>query len=120
MRDEVLQFDAAPDLSVLSWCAAEIRQSLQDAVDRLRRQLASGGADKAPLREARTAVHQAHGALSIVGLSGVPRVTAEAERFVEAIEGGALAFDEAKIELFSGACAAVAEYLEDLLAGEPH
>jgi chemosensory pili system protein ChpA (sensor histidine kinase/response regulator) len=120
MIEDDSQFDAAPDLSVLSWCAAEIRQSLQDAVDRLRRQLASGGADKAPLREARTSVHQAHGALSIVGLSGVPRVTAEAERFVEAIEGGALALDEAKIELFAGACAAVAEYLEDLLAGEPH
>ncbi|MCM5572396.1 Hpt domain-containing protein [Burkholderiaceae bacterium FT117] len=118
--DEVQQFDAAPDLSVLSWCAAEIRQSLQNSVDSLRRQLAAGPDDASALRAARTGVHQAHGALAIVGLSGVPALTAEAERFIDAIERGAASLDEAAVEAFAGACGAVAEYLDGLLAGDAH
>ena len=120
MRDEVQQFDAAPDLSVLSWCASEIRQSLQNAVDALRRQLGAGPDDASALRAARTGVHQAHGALAIVGLSGVPMMTAEAERFLDAVESGALSLDAAAVDAFAGACGAVAEYLDGLLAGEPH
>ena len=120
MRDEVQQFDAAPDLSVLSWCASEIRQSLQNAVDALRRQLGAGPDDASALRAARTGVHQAHGALAIVGLSGVPMMTAEAERFLDAVEGGAVSLDAAGVDAFAGACSAVAEYLDGLLAGEPH
>src|SRR5690606_14390003 len=120
MRNEVQQFDAAPDLSVLSWCASEIRQSLQNAVDALRRQLGAGPDDASALRAARTGVHQAHGALAIVGLSGVPMMTAEAERFLDAVESGALALDAAGVDAFAGACGAVAEYLDGLLAGEPH
>ncbi|MFA7666924.1 MAG: Hpt domain-containing protein, partial [Burkholderiaceae bacterium] len=113
-------FDMPPDLSVLSWCVNEIKQSLQAAVDGLRQRQTAGPDDADALAAARAAVHQAHGALAIVGLSGVPKVTAAAERFVEAIESAELALDPAATDVFGAACAAVAEYLDALLAGEPH
>ena len=44
--------DSGPELSVLSWCAGEIRQSLQTAGESLHRQLQAGPDDTSALRAA--------------------------------------------------------------------
>ncbi|NLD70191.1 MAG: hybrid sensor histidine kinase/response regulator, partial [Limnobacter sp.] len=112
--------DSGPELSVLSWCAGEIRQSLQAAGEALRRQLQAGPDDASALRAAGIALHQAHGALSVVGLSGVQVLTAEGERLLDAFGSGSVELTESRASAFERACTALAEYLDGLLAGDRH
>ncbi len=63
------------DLVTLSWCLGEIREAFAQAERHIEAQLESDSEDRAALRAARAAVHQAHGARQVVAIDGVPLVT---------------------------------------------
>jgi chemosensory pili system protein ChpA (sensor histidine kinase/response regulator) len=105
------------DPTSLSWCLAEIRESLARAETTLEEQLQADGQDEGRLRAARAWVHQAHGALHVVDLEGVAVVTQEAETLLERCDRGELVFDAGVVRALSRAFAAVVEHLEGVVAG---
>jgi chemosensory pili system protein ChpA (sensor histidine kinase/response regulator) len=105
------------DLTALSWCLGEIRESLSRAESALEQQLQSDGEDGARLRAARTWLHQAHGALQIVDLEGVAVVTQESESLLDRVDRGELPLNGEVVSELSRAFAAIVEYLEGVLAG---
>ncbi|MGE0805721.1 MAG: Hpt domain-containing protein, partial [Burkholderiaceae bacterium] len=107
-----------PDLSTLSWCLGEIRESLGDSEARLRAQQAAGMDDLSELRGARAALHQAHGALAIVDLAGVAQITGEAETLLDLVEREQLALSDELIAAVGAAYGALGEYLDGLLLGD--
>ncbi|MEB2336199.1 MAG: Hpt domain-containing protein, partial [Burkholderiales bacterium] len=113
----------APDLATLSWCAGEIRDSLAASEAKLREQFGRG--DGAPddelsaLRAARVTLHQAHGALVLVDLPGVPLLSAEAETLLDQVERGQLRLSRELVERIARSFGAIVEYLDEVLLGEP-
>src|SRR5690606_4264134 len=61
----------------------------------------------------------APGAMGVAALAGVPTGTGEAEPVPGAVARGQLALDEPLIAAFARAFAAILEYLDELLLGEP-
>ena len=106
------------DLGPLTWVKGEIDQALQRAGDALAQHEAGG--DKTPLKFCRTHVHQAHGALAIVGLDGVTQVTESLELLLAAVEDGRQRVGENTSPVIRRALDGVRQYLDDLLAGEPN
>ncbi len=110
-------FDTGP----LSWVMGEIRESLarsKTAVEEALTQDAEG--QSTTLRHAKTYLHQAHGALQIVDVDGVAIVTETIEDLLDRLDSGQLALSEDVAQAIVNACAAVTEYLEELLAGAQH
>jgi chemosensory pili system protein ChpA (sensor histidine kinase/response regulator) len=105
------------DPTALSWCLAEIRESLARAETTLEQQLQADGQDEGRLRAARAWLHQAHGALQMVDLEGVAVVTQEAETLLERCDRGERPFDAGVVRALSRAFAAVVEHLEGVVAG---
>jgi len=105
------------DLTALSWCLGEIRESLSRAEAALEQQLQSDGEDGARLRAARAWLHQAHGALQVVDLEGVAVVTQEAEGLLDRIDRGELGLNGEVVSDLSRAFGAIVEYLEGVVAG---
>ncbi|MFO0461772.1 MAG: Hpt domain-containing protein [Burkholderiales bacterium] len=105
------------DLTALSWCLGEIRESLARAEASLEQQLQSGDEDLSRLRAARSWLHQAHGALQVVDLEGVTVVTQEAEGLLDRIERGEMRLDGDVARAMVRAFAAIVEYLEGVVAG---
>jgi len=105
------QFDAGP----LSWVKGEIDLSMQRGLESLR---AIAAGDAAQIKLARAHLHQAHGALQIVGLDGVTRVSEELEALLADIESGGAGSDAlaAAEHGFDGLCV----YLDGLTAGTAH
>ena len=58
------------DVGPLSWVKGEIDHAIQRAQEALRA-FAADSADAAQLKASQSHLHQAHGALSIVGLEGI-------------------------------------------------
>ena len=73
------------DLGPLSWVQGEIDQALTRGVDALAAFKAAPG-DPTPLKHARQHVHQAAGAIQMVGLDAVVAYTDEVERQLMRIE----------------------------------
>jgi chemosensory pili system protein ChpA (sensor histidine kinase/response regulator) len=105
------------DLTALSWCLGEIRESLARAEASLEQQLQSGDEDLSRLRAARSWLHQAHGALQVVDLAGVVVVTQEAEGLLDRIERGEMRLDGDVARAMVRTFAAIVEYLEGVVAG---
>jgi len=110
----------APDLVTLSWCLGEIRESLAQADRLICRQLESGADDASPLRAARASIHQAHGALAVVAIDGVPLLTQQAERLLESIDSGDAMLTGETVSGLQRAFQAVVEHCEELLRGAPN
>ncbi len=108
---------APTDLTALSWCLGEIRESLARSEDELERQLQSGEQGFTRLRAARSSLHQAHGALQIVDLEGVTVVTQEIEGLLDRCERGDRALDADVVRAVTRAYAALVEFLEGIVAG---
>ena len=106
-----------PDLTALSWCLGEIRESLSRAEAALEQQLQAKDEGGARLRAARGWLHQAHGALQVVDLEGVAVVTQEAEGLLDRIDRGEIALSGGVVSGLSSAFGAVVEFLEGLVAG---
>jgi chemosensory pili system protein ChpA (sensor histidine kinase/response regulator) len=105
------------DLTALSWCLGEIRESLSRAEAALEQQLQSDEEDGARLRAARAWLHQAHGALQVVDLEGVAVITQEAEGLLDRIDRDELALNSEVVSDLSHAFGAIVEYLEAAVAG---
>nr|WP_315592542.1 Hpt domain-containing protein [uncultured Cupriavidus sp.] len=120
---------AAPqrDLSVLAWLAPSLRTALDDAatelghyVDEIRQTPeALGARDTTSLRLAGQQLHQAAGAVHIVGLRGVDAYCQALRRLLEAIDAGTVAANAETLAVFRIGVQALAEYVDDLMAGDP-
>jgi len=119
---------AAPqrDLSVLAWLAPSLRTALEDAavelghyVDEIQQAPeALGARDTTSLRLAGQQLHQAAGAVHIVGLRGVDAYCQAMRRLLEAIDAGTVAASLDTLAVFRTGMQALAEYVDDLMAGD--
>src|SRR6266571_4669171 len=73
------------DVGPLSWVKGEIDHAIQRSQEALRA-FAANSSDAAQLKSSQSHLHQAHGALSIVGLEGITRVSEELEGLLAGIE----------------------------------
>ncbi len=110
------QFDIAP----LSWVMTELRDSLSNAGKLLSESVGQDAdARSTSLLQAKSFLHQAHGALQVVEVEGVSIVTETVEELVERIQEGKLENTKENIAKITDAFYAILRYLEDLLAGSP-
>jgi chemosensory pili system protein ChpA (sensor histidine kinase/response regulator) len=100
-------FDTGP----LSWVKSEIDLALQRAIAALQ---------AASVKEASTSLHQASGALQIVGLDGITQVMAELEGLLADMLKGAVPDDEPQRGVASRGIAGIAGYLDQLMTGVEH
>ncbi|QHB55558.1 response regulator [Ralstonia solanacearum] len=115
----------ARDLSALAWVAPNMRAALDDAVREFSEYVADvvanpevlGARDTTSLRLAGQYLHQAAGALLIVGLRGIDVYGQAAKRLLEAVDTGTLVADAQTLDIFSRAVQALQEYVTDLMAG---
>lgn len=107
------------DLGPLSWVKGEIDLALGRAHEALGKFSENPG-DSAQLKFARTHLHQAHGALSIVGLDGVTQFSETIEQLLSDIESGKVAATPAAGELGQRAITAIRHYLDEVASGMPN
>ena len=110
---------AAPDIAPLAWVIDEIRNSLTEAVNGLKAFLASKQ-DVDSLRNARSQVHQANGALQLLDLRGVALVTDAVEQLTRRFEAEPKDCLPAAVRSVETSLTAVVAYLEALLSGRPN
>jgi len=106
------EFDVGP----LSWVKGEIDQALRRGQEALRA-FAANSEDAAQLKSSQAHLHQAHGALSIVGLDGITCVSEELESLLAGLEKEA---SLRKAEIFALAertFSGILAYLDQLMAG---
>ena len=109
---------AAFDIGPLSWVKSEIDSSLERA--RAALQAYGGRAEtRGELANCRANLHQAAGAVQIVGLEGVSRFFEEAEALAAELEAGRVADEAGAAEVLERAMAAISAYLADLIDGAP-
>ncbi|TMG76499.1 MAG: hybrid sensor histidine kinase/response regulator, partial [Betaproteobacteria bacterium] len=109
------EFDVGP----LSWVKGEIDHAIQRAQEALRA-FAADSADPAQLRSSQSHLHQAHGALSIVGLDGITRLSEELESLLAGIEKEASLRKAEIFRLAERAFDGILTYLDQLMAGSPN
>src|SRR6266571_1792241 len=109
------EFDVGP----LSWVKGEIDHAIQRAQEALRA-FAANSADPAQLKSSQSHLHQAHGALSIVGLDGVTRLSEELESLLAGIEKEASLRQAEIFGLAERAFDGILAYLDQLMAGNPN
>jgi chemosensory pili system protein ChpA (sensor histidine kinase/response regulator) len=109
------EFDVGP----LSWVKGEIDHAIEHAQEALRA-FAANSADAAKLKSSQSHLHQAHGALSIVGLEGITRVSEELEGLLGAIEKEVPLRKAEIFGLIERALSGIRAYLDQLMAGRPN
>src|SRR5262252_10683160 len=110
-----VEFDVGP----LSWVKGEIDHAIEHAQEALRA-YAANSADAAQLKSSLTHLHQAHVALSIVGLEGITRLSEELEGLLGAIEKEVSLRKTDVFGLAERALGAIRMYLDQLMAGKPN
>lgn len=106
------------DLGPLTWVKGEIDLALERAASALAE--AGGAPDRlGKIKFAQTHVHQAHGALSIVGLDGLTQFSEQLDRLLGDMAGGQIAFTPEATQLATRCIAAIGNYLEELTHGQP-
>ena len=111
------------DLGPLSWVKGEIDLALERADEALQnyaRSTESSQPEEAQLKFAQTHLHQAYGALSIVGLDGITEVVHATEQAVAALDCGQLDYAPSIGTAFEQVLRAIRRYLDDLIAGVPN
>ena len=103
------EFDTGP----LSWVKGEIDLSMRRGLEALR---AFAAGDVAQIKASHGHLHQAHGALQIVGLDGVTRLTDELEGLLDDIGRGDVHVADAVAAAEHG-FAGIAAYLDAIMAG---
>lgn len=106
------EFDTGP----LSWVKGEIDLSMQRGLEALR---AFAAGDAVQIKASHGHLHQAHGALQIVGLDGVTRLSEEVEALLDDIGRGAVHIADAVAAAERG-FAGIAAYLDAIMAGTPN
>lgn len=113
---------AHEDLGPLAWVLGEIQKSLDNASKTLKRfareSAGSAEADTAPLRLARQQLHQAVGALQMVGHSAPALVLGAMEFAVQSFVTEPARCNDAAAQKIDRAGFAVADFLNALLAGK--
>ncbi len=107
------------DIGPLSWVKGEIDLALERAGAELRTHAQTPG-DGAHLRSAQALLHQAHGALAVVGLAGITEFSLAIERLLAAIEQGHVSDGNAAAESVQQGMGALRNYLDDLVNGGPN
>jgi chemosensory pili system protein ChpA (sensor histidine kinase/response regulator) len=107
------------DIGPLTWVKSEIDQALERSLSALRAYAANPG-DSNQLRFSQTHFHQAHGALQIVGLDGVTRLSEELEALLGEIAKAGGPPSPEVIGAAERAFGAITAYLDQLLGGEPN
>jgi chemosensory pili system protein ChpA (sensor histidine kinase/response regulator) len=110
--------DTSPDfdLGPLSWVQNEIDQAIARGLESLAAFRANPG-DDAALKHARTHVHQAAGAIQMVGLDAVVAYTDELERQLARLESLPRAEVDATAEVVDRACRKLRIFLDELVKG---
>src|SRR5688572_32822920 len=106
------------DLGPLPWVKTEIDHSLSQARENLDK-LAAVPAERAPVKYILTHLHQATGALAMVGLGAATRFNEELEKLVAHLEGSDASRLPADVAAAKKGIAALSNYLDSLLAGQP-
>ncbi|MFO1316233.1 MAG: Hpt domain-containing protein [Burkholderiales bacterium] len=106
------------DLGPLSWVQGEIDQALTRGLDGLA-EFRAKPADSTPLKHARSHVHQAAGAIQMVGLDAVVAYTDELERQLARLLELPEAEAAAGCEVVDRACRKLKIFLDELVNGVP-
>src|SRR5258706_6072400 len=110
---------AEVDAGPLSWVKGEIDHAIEHSQQALRA-FAANSADAAQLKSSQSHLHQAHGALSIVGLEGITRISEELEGLLGAIEREVSLRKAEIFGLAQRALGGIRAYLDQLMAGKPN
>src|SRR6186713_453172 len=105
------------DLGPLTWVKTEIDHSLSQARENLDK-LAAAPQERAPVKYILTHLHQATGALAMVGLGAATRFNEELEKLVAYLEGEDAARLPGTVAIAKRGIAALSSYLDTLLAGQ--
>jgi len=106
------------DIGPLTWVKGEIDASLERALAALRA-YGANLANPAQLGACRSQLHQASGAVQIVGLEGASRFFEQTENLLSELESGAVEPEHGVLELLERAIGAIGKYLSELIDGEP-
>src|SRR5689334_14707563 len=106
------------DLGPLSWVKTEIDHSLSQARENLDK-LAAAPAERAPAKYILTHLHQATGALAMVGLGAATRFNEELEKLVAYLEGEDANRLPGSVATAKKGISALSAYLDTLLGGQP-
>ncbi|HEX3096883.1 MAG TPA: Hpt domain-containing protein [Usitatibacter sp.] len=106
------------DLGPLTWVKTEIDHSLNQARETLDK-LAAAPGERGPVKYILTHLHQATGALAMVGLGAATRFNEELEKLVGFLETEDAARLGVAVEAAKRGIAALSAYLDQLLAGQP-
>jgi chemosensory pili system protein ChpA (sensor histidine kinase/response regulator) len=104
------------DLGPLTWVKTEIDHSLNQARENLDK-LAANAADRAPVKYILTHLHQATGALAMVGLAAATRFNEELEKLVAFLESEDASRVPGAVASAKRGISALSSYLDTLLAG---
>ena len=107
------------DLGPLTWVKSEIDQALEKSLASLRKHAANPG-ESNQIRFSQTHFHQAHGALQIVGLDGVTRLSEELDGLLGDIAKAGGAPKPEQLAAAERAFSGITAYLDQLLGGEPN
>ncbi|MCF8200320.1 MAG: Hpt domain-containing protein, partial [Sulfuritalea sp.] len=102
------------DIGPLSWVKGEIDLALERAGQSL-----AGDPTSESLEKAIASMHQAHGALAIVGLDGITEFANATEKLLAAMCDGVATDREAASSAAQSGFTALRGYLDDLMAGHP-
>src|SRR4051794_40855932 len=105
------------DLGPLTWVKTEIDHSLTQARENLDK-LAASPDDRAPVKYVLTHLHQATGALSMVGLGAATRFNEELEKLVAMLDSEDAARIPEVVASARRAISALSAYLDSLIAGQ--
>lgn len=109
------------DAGSLSWVMGEIREALNRSKAAVVDAVAQDQeARVTTLRQAKSFLHQAHGALQIVDIDGVAIITETSEDLLDRLESAQIELTPEVAQVIENAYQALVEYLEELLSGVPH
>ena len=107
------------DIGPLTWVKGEIDAALSAARERLA-EVQADPAQREPLRFAQSHVHQASGALSIVGLDGVSQFAEAVDKLLSALASGELDVSTERLALGMRSIGMLSNYINEIAAGAPH
>ncbi len=105
------------DLGPLTWVKTEIDHSLNQARENLDKLAAKPG-ERAPVKYILTHLHQATGALAMVGLAAATRFNEELEKLVAFLEGEDEVRLPAEVAIAKRGISALTAYLDALIGGQ--
>ena len=108
------------DIGPLSWVKGEIDLALERAASALAAHAANADPDGKELTAACTHLHQAHGALAIVGLDGITEFSAALEKLFPALSDGGTVWSDSGAQAAQDGLTALRGYLDGLMGGEPN